>query len=255
MSIEADSILRGLDTKARVETPEQIWFEYGLAGPAQRGLAWLVDLLIRVILIVAVIMILGAAGAVSADDAFVGTGQGVLLVLVFVLEWGYYVFFDLIWSGRSPGKRAVGIRVVRDDGSALRFTESAVRNLLRAADSLPAAYLVGAVVSGFDPQFRRLGDLAAGTLVVRDETRGQRLPADDGGPDASGRHTLPQLGLSRAERQAISLFAARRKQLSHSRANELANMLAPVLSDRLGEPAPNEPAAFLVDIHRQMVRR
>src|SRR5215510_11634669 len=86
----------------------------------------------------------------------------------FVLFWGYYIFFEMLWNGQTPGKRWVGLRVIRTDGTPITLSESFIRNLTRLVDFLPAAYGIGIISMFLDKQSRRLGDLAAGTLVVHD---------------------------------------------------------------------------------------
>ena len=100
--------------------------------------------------------------------ALAGLGQGLMLLGFFLLEWFYPVFFELR-SGATPGKRAMGLRVVHDDGTPVGAVASVIRNLLRVADFLPLFYAAGLVSCLVDRDFRRLGDLAAGTLVVHSE--------------------------------------------------------------------------------------
>src|SRR4029079_4673215 len=95
-------------------------------------------------------------------------------LLAFAILWGYYIAFELLWNGQSPGKRAIGLRVVREGGRPITFVGSAVRNLIRIVDFLPALYGIGVVVMFVDRRSRRLGDLAGGTLVVK-ERRGVTL--------------------------------------------------------------------------------
>ena len=85
-----------------------------------------------------------------------------------IFYWGYYVFFEMLWNGQSPGKRWVGLRVIRTDGTPITLSEALIRNLVRIVDFLPATYGVGIITMFIDKQSRRLGDLAAGTLVVQD---------------------------------------------------------------------------------------
>ncbi|MEK7327557.1 MAG: RDD family protein, partial [Chloroflexota bacterium] len=89
-------------------------------------------------------------------------------LISFAFFWGYYILFEMLWNGQSPGKRWVGLRVIRTDGTPITLTESIIRNLVRLVDFLPAYYGVGVVTMFINEQSRRLGDLAAGTLVVHD---------------------------------------------------------------------------------------
>jgi hypothetical protein len=95
-------------------------------------------------------------------------GKAVGVVLLFLIWWGYFVLFETVWSGQTPGKRMLGLRVVRDQGFPVDFRTVLIRNLVRAADFLPGLYGIGVLFVWFHPQYKRLGDLAAGTLVIRE---------------------------------------------------------------------------------------
>ena len=158
-----------------VDTPENVAFGYEVAGIGSRFLAALVDtfIILFVQLIVGLTSVFLAwfvlRDLVGEDIAALGPWLLGLFGLVgFALLWGYYIFFEMTWNGQSPGKRWAGLRVIRMDGTPLTLTESLVRNLVRLIDFLPAYYGVGVVTMFINSQSRRLGDLAAGTLVVRD---------------------------------------------------------------------------------------
>jgi uncharacterized RDD family membrane protein YckC len=125
--------------------------------------AYLLDLLIRgvVLLVVSLILLVAMSGSQAVG--------GVVMVLAFVLEWGYYVLFETIAGGRTIGKRALGLRVVKEGGYPIGFIDSVLRNLLRGADILPFFYVVGLFAMAGDSRFRRIGDRVAGTLVVVEE--------------------------------------------------------------------------------------
>src|SRR5438128_2728302 len=125
-----------LDTTAAIEAPEHIRFEVRVAGPARRTLAYLVDLMLRAA-IVFVAMIPFAFMGTDIGDEFAATSQGILLLLLFVVEWGYYALFESIGNGQSPGKKMLGLRVIDQDGRPATFLAIVLRNLLRAADALP----------------------------------------------------------------------------------------------------------------------
>ncbi len=237
-----------LDTTAEIETPEHVRFRYHIAGPAKRALAYLIDLLVRaaIVLVVAVVCILGF----SMGDAFSHASVGVMAFVLFLVEWTYYVLFETLWSGRTIGKRALSLRVVTEGGHPLRFGDSVLRNLLRAADFLPAAYAIGLVVMGHDGRFRRLGDLAAGTLVVAEERASVAGPLVlDPPPSAAELRALPQrLPLSGEELDAIELFLRRAGKLSRAREAELAELVAPLYARRLGLRY-RDPARLLGVLH------
>jgi len=163
----------------------------------------------------------------------VGTGVGlsvpdlaiaVLVLVVFAGEWAYPVLFEVLWAGRTPGKASVGLRVVNDDGTPVSWSSSVLRNLLLAADVLPGSYLAGLVSMLLTRDFRRLGDLAAGTWVVHDaapEAAGSGVPADLS-------PLPPPLPLELDEQRAVIAYAERVASLSPERADELALLVPPL---------------------------
>lgn len=222
-----------LDTTLSIETPERVVFSHQLAGPAVRSAAYLLDLLLRGLFVMIVVMSL-SIGALATGELY-GFEAGLVLVLFFTLEWGYFVLFDLLLSGSSPGKRAFGLRVIHESGRPLTPSESILRNLLRAADILPLFYAIGISAMCFDTKFRRLGDLVAGTVVVREP----RVRLRRGRTTFAPREIigLPQRpALSREELSALALFERRASQLGRSRAAELAEILAPRLRARFDLP-------------------
>lgn len=224
-----------LDTTAEIETPEHVRFDYPLAGPSRRAVAYLIDALIRLGVLLALLFLLSLV-SVAAPDGFDGTSTGAFLVIYFALDWFYYVLFETLWSGRSPGKRVMRLRVVGQDGHSLTVLDSVLRNLLRAADFLPFGYAVGLVVMGRDPMFRRLGDMIAGTVVVVEEPA--RLTEKlllHPPPTAAELDALPQRPpVSRQELEAIELFLRRRSSLAPLRESELADLVAPLFAKRMG---------------------
>ena len=121
-----------------VRTPEQVFFRYELAGPIERGLAWLLDGVVSVGLTMAIVSALSPAGAF---------GGPLLYVFLFVVQWGYYVFFEWRWNGSSPGKRVMGLRVIQASGVHCPIERIVLRNFLRVVDSLPLLYLLGTVTT------------------------------------------------------------------------------------------------------------
>ena len=226
--------MRTLDTSIDVETPERVRVSFRLAGPAQRAAAYLIDVLVRVAVLMAVFIAAGVFGLFSSD-ALGGAGAGLVLLALFVVEWGYYVVCERVMNGRSIGKRVLHLRVVRSDGLPIGFAESLLRNLLRAADFLPFGYALGVVVTAIDPRFRRLGDLAASTMVVV-ERRQPVLPAVEIRPAVDPREleAIPQKPpLNQDEVEAIELFLRRAPDLNLSRGQELAELVAPVFAKRM----------------------
>ncbi|MCP1441276.1 putative RDD family membrane protein YckC [Pseudomonas sp. GGS8] len=200
-----------LDTRYHVETPEGIDLPLRPAGLMVRALAFAIDLGLRGLILGLLFMVLMFLGKLGA-----GLGS----ILLFVVSWWYMVLFEVLNQGRSPGKQWMGLRVVQDDGTPIGWSASLVRNLLRFVDMLPFGYFLGAISCLQNPTFKRLGDLAAGTLVVYSEqplTRPQL-------PDVPPRRTAFALTLT--EQRAILGFAERQSELSEARINELASILA-----------------------------
>ena len=146
-----------LDTLLIAEAPEGIALQLRPAGLSARVLAFLVDALIRLLLLVMLATLLGRVG---------GLGSMLLLVSVFLLEWFYPVLFELLPGSATPGKRLLGLQVTMDNGLPVTAGASVLRNLLRAADFLPSGYALGLLTLLLRRDFKRLGDVAAGTLVV-----------------------------------------------------------------------------------------
>jgi uncharacterized RDD family membrane protein YckC len=197
-----------IDPVRVLETPEGVDLSLHLAGPVPRAAAFVLDLLVRAAVYLALAPLLALAGV----------GTGLLLLALFLLEWFYPVFFELA-RGATPGKRALGLLVVHDDGTPVGPSASLIRNLLRVVDFLPVLYGAGLVTMMLDRDFRRLGDLAAGTLVIHasPDLSGRNIP-----PHASSR---PWRTLDLEAQQAILDYAERCPGLSPERRIELAEVL------------------------------
>ena len=221
-----------LDTTAVIETPERVRFRHRVAGPGPRALAWFADTAVAVGVFLLVVVALSAAGSATLANV----GNGIALVILFLLQWGYFILCEGLLGGRTPGKMIAGIRAVRDDGSPLRLTDVILRNLLRAADFLPFGYGIGVAVMSNDPRFRRIGDIVSTTTIVPAMLGTLRIepPVTD-----EERERLPgRVDLDRAEIEAIETFLRRRSQLSAERAEELAALFGPALGERTGVSAP-----------------
>ena len=173
-----------LDISLEVETPEQIALSYSIAGIGSRGAAAAIDTLITIAILVALtVILLIAANHMGPMPAKAPPSSAWVLafysIAQFVIMWGYYVIFEGIWDGQTPGKRIMKLRVVRDGGFSVTFGASAVRNLLRVVDAF-GVYLVAIVVALMNSSRKRLGDIVAGTFVVKEErvqVRSAPLPA------------------------------------------------------------------------------
>jgi uncharacterized RDD family membrane protein YckC len=247
-----------LDTDVAIETPEHIVFRYRLAGPARRLPAYLLDLLIcyASLAFVGLLVVLATAGAgavAGTAEGAAGAGVGLLLVLLFAVQWVYFAALEA-WRGRTPGKDALGLRVVTTAGRPVGFRAAALRNVLRAADALPLTYMAGALsIAGLASmsatrRFQRLGDLVAGTMVVIPE-RVRSTAAIVLSPPAHQAELAAVSGgmwLDADERQAIEMFLRRRSRLGRARELELAGMIAPALGSRLASSRGDGHATALV---------
>jgi uncharacterized RDD family membrane protein YckC len=251
----ASETKRAIDTDTEVETPEYVRFRYRTAGPTRRLAAYVIDLFVRVALVMVAVVALGFSSVLSAKD-LTEAASGVILVLLFVVEWGYYLLCETLWDGKTPGKHALSLRVVKEEGYPIRFVDSLLRNLLRAADFLPTCYAIGAVAMATDRRFRRLGDRVAGTMVIVEERRQVAAPVLLNPPptpaEIEGFAQRPRL--SSVELEALELFLRRRATLGPARGDELADMIAPSYAKRFGVHY-QDPTRFLALLYRRATER
>jgi len=187
------------------------------AGLCARSCAFLLDLLIRFMIFTALVTVAQLLGALA---------PAVLLIFLFLLEWLYPVAFELTRWGATPGKRALGLKVVMDNGLPITPAASLTRNLLRTADFLPLMYGFGLVCLLTRHDFKRLGDLAAATLVVYESREARRQPLAQIEPFA------PVIPVALQDQAAVIALAARAPRLTAERLDELAALAAPVSGDR-----------------------
>jgi len=221
-----------------IATPEQMSLDLPMAGIGSRFLAIAVDTLIQIgIGLVALIVVglLGVTGALSGiQQGSVWLVAGLVLV-IFLLMYGYFAIFEIIWNGQTPGKRIAGIRVVKDSGRPLTAAETIGRNLFRIVDNLPGFYAVGVLVALLNAKNKRIGDFIAGSIVVREASLSELKPvwqtpgetvALSGPPLGGARLSIEDLGL-------IDTFLNRRHNLApevRSRmAHQILNRLKPKL--------------------------
>jgi uncharacterized RDD family membrane protein YckC len=272
---ETDTSADGAGFGYRVETPEQIGLDYDVAGLGTRFQAALIDTIILAVTITLIIC-LGTFGLALSLDA-VADGEtaaiwafAIIILLIFAVFWGYYVVFETVWQGQSPGKRWTGLRVIREGGYPIGFSQAALRNIVRIADFLPFSYAIGATVMLFDKQSRRLGDFVAGTIVIkeaRDVTieslgaSGGPLPAAAmaGWPSSFGQPQadpvrIPNLNRLTSDDQALLReYFARRRSLSPQASQALALRLATAFATKLDySPTGDVPDVFLTRIARQL---
>lgn len=239
-----------------VTTPEHVEFEFELAGIASRALAWAIDAFILVTLILVLGLGVSMFGAVLG-----GLAMAVFSIVVFVVQWGYFVLFEWLWSGRTPGKRVVGLRVITEAGLKPDFFQAVSRNLLRTVDFLPGLYLTGVGSALLDAKQRRLGDLAAGTLVVAERrpvapssivSRAERHNTFLGDPAV----VLGARKISAPERDAMIALGLRRETLAVDVRHELFERLATHLEARTGvaRPAYFSPEKYVLNLAAVMLQ-
>lgn len=233
-----------------VTTPENVEFDFELAALGSRGAAWLVDGLIMAVLIVTLTFIVSMASSVLGQLANV-----LMLVGVFVVQWWYGAILEWAWKGQTVGKRALGLRVIQRNGLRVTFAQAVIRNLVRVVDSLPVTYLVGGVCALVDTQNRRLGDLAADTLVVVE----RRRPAPSAIVPAAMRYNSfvadPHVQhaarrISPPERDMMVSLGLRRESLPLGVRHELFEKLAAHLERQLGVTRPSalSPEKYVLNL-------
>jgi uncharacterized RDD family membrane protein YckC len=243
-----------------VSTPEGLDLTFALAGLGTRFVGLALDIAIQLVVFV---------GLVALSTLLPGETSGAIIaavvaVLAFVVLFGYWVAFETLDGGRSPGKRVVRTRVANRSGAAITFRQSAVRNLLRVVDFLPSAYLVGAVGIVVTRTNQRVGDVAAGTIVVREppaagRRRRRRSPSP---PMPVAVHDPRELlgwdvsGVSADQVATVRAFLGRRPDLTlearHRLAGELARALRPLVRTTAAEP---DDERFLEKLDRAKAER
>ncbi len=205
-----------LDTTKKIETPEGVELPLTCAGFYARSIAWLVDALIQGVLL----LLLGIALPSLGDF-----GMGLFLLAIFLINWFYPVLFEIYMHGQTPGKKIMRIQVLLMDGALVNWGASMLRNLLRTVDFLPFFYVLGFIAMLFSKDFRRLGDLAANTMVVykRHQQHQIDIPVSQA--------LTPALALTAREQQSIVSYAERMRQFSPERAEELARYAAPLVKN------------------------
>jgi uncharacterized RDD family membrane protein YckC len=214
-----------VDTTRRVATPEGIELTLHLAGPVPRAMAWAIDLAIRIAIVLAVMF-----GALQFGRA----GWGLVLLTAFFVEWLLPAWLETAWRGQTPGKRAMRLAVLNDDGTPVRWPAALTRNLLRAVDFLPFLYGAGLVSMLASRDFKRLGDLAAGTVVVYQPEKTAPIKSI---PESAA--IAPPVALDLEEQRAVLDLAERSASLTQERFEELAELPTPLVGSLHGRYAAN----------------
>ena len=212
------SLPNRIDDHHTIDTPEQTRLEFAVAGIGSRFLALTVDLLIQgaaglgLIILVILLRLTGLFNGLPLSGQWIAA---LLIAFTFLAHFGYFTAFEILWRGQTPGKRMMHLRVVKDSGRTLSASESILRNLMRIADQLPALYAVGMVSALLTSQNQRLGDLLAGSIVVREASLAQLRPVWDSSVIANP-VDMAQARLSGEDLALIEAFLARRSELPSS---------------------------------------
>jgi uncharacterized RDD family membrane protein YckC len=256
-----------------IDTPEMVAIEMQLAGIGSRFIALMVDYLIWIagfaVLALATHYFLPGIGAFSRISA--QWAVAIRIFIFFLLNWGYFTFFEAFWGGKTPGKRVARIRVIQCSGRAIGLFESMARNLIRYVDQFPLFYAVGVIAVFATRQHQRLGDLAAGTLVVRDRepetanwsgTGTRTITAGIFGPGTPAQEphrsiSLPATGLAKlsaADLEVLESFYSRRLDMSLATRQAIAQKIASAIQAKSGLEPPPEVGTetFLEAVARQL---
>ncbi|HEY6236670.1 MAG TPA: RDD family protein [Candidatus Elarobacter sp.] len=239
-------MLRSVD----VRTGESVAIRYELAGLGSRFLALVVDMLAQFAIALALLIVFAFAspavsrvGPLASKNVF-GWLLAFAVLIFFLIFFGWFIIFETWWSGRTPGKRALGLRVVRDGGFPIDIGAAIIRNLVRIAEAFLGFYAISAVSALVSKENKRLGDFAAGTLVVRDRA--------DAVPDLDAYLARParsEIGLSAEDRLLAERFLARRAALdSNARyrlAARIAERIRPTLSASYAHLSDEDLLEFL----------
>ena len=233
------------EDRISVATPEGVTLEATLAGVGSRFAAGVIDQLLRWAVLLALILLLLAVEGASDDD-YSGFAVAALIVTLFMVQFGYDVLFETLAGGRTPGKRWTGLRVVKLGGTPVTFLPSALRNVLRIVDSLPGFYLVGILFVMFTRNNQRLGDLAAGTIVVRERKQTTSLTTSVSGAPPADSALYDISAVSAEELATIRRFLDRRSALTPEARQRLARDMASRLMPKVvGPPRQWDSEDFL----------
>jgi len=259
----ADATGGQIDTRIEIVTPENIAFQYRVAGPFRRLPAFLIDVAIRVgVAIVGMIAFMLA----SRSAGVVGPGFGLGLLLWFGLTWFYGGLFEALWNGQTPGKRLMGIRVVSVEGQPITPFQAILRNILRVVDALPVwivylgpipvtlwLYQVGLLAALLNNRFQRLGDLAAGTMVVVEERRYLRGVVRINDPEAirAAASIPPTFQPSRSLARVLAAYVQRRQLFPWGRRFEIARHVGEPLRQKFQLPPGTDLDMLLCGLYRR----
>lgn len=256
-----------------IDTPELVEIEMPLAGIGSRFIALLVDYLIwgAAFLVLGLLFAVFLPGIEAFSKLSAEWAVAIVIFIIFLFNWGYFTLFEAFWNGRTPGKRVARIRVIQRSGRAIGLLESMARNLVRYIDFLPFFYGAGVIAIFATRQHQRLGDLAAGTLVVRDREMNEPAWGDSGArtftaqsfapsapaPEPHYAYTLPATGIAKlatTDLVVLEGFFSRRLDMSLPTRHALAERIAQAIHAKSGleQPAGASVETFLETTARQL---
>lgn len=256
-----------------IETPELVAIEMPLAGIGSRFIALLVDYLIwgAGLIVLSLLFLFFLPGIRAFSKISAQWATAISIFVVFLMNWGYFTLFEAFWNGRTPGKRVARIRVIQRSGRAIGLFESMARNFVRYVDQIPFFYAVGVITMFATRQHQRLGDLAAGTLVVRDREEEAPLWGESGArtftaqifapsapaPEPHTAFTLSASGVARlstADLEVLESFLSRRLDMSLDTRQVLAERIASAIKAKAGLEPPEGASVetFLEATARQL---
>lgn len=230
------------DTTFLVVTPENVSFDFHLAGPFHRVIALALDLFLLG-------LILGCAGI---GLGILGQGYfGLFYLLLFFLWWGYGGCMEALCNGQTLGKMALGLRVVSQSGLGINASQAVLRNILRGMDLFPP-FFPGILAMVASARFQRLGDMAAGTMVVV-ENRGALPKAPERVDNLAHALSLipPKFTAPISLREALTAYVGKRKTLSNARKREMASLVAAPLMRSWSLPKTVDPDLLLCALHEK----
>jgi len=250
-----DELPRRLESMHVVRTPEYVEFEFPLAGVMTRFLAWILDVILSTFIAMTATFVIFMAGFLVP-----GLATALVLIVWFLVNWGYFAFLEYRWAGQTIGKKVLGLRTIQESGVRVGFYQAVMRNLVRAVDHMPLLYLMGGTLTLISKKTRRLGDIAAGTVVVRDRRRA--IPASIAQPS----EMVPTLQDKRVEdrvrrasveeREVLLSAALRREELSMEARLSLFKALGAYVCDRfnLEKPEHLSDEKFVVALTSLLVK-
>lgn len=253
-----------IDSSIDIVTPENIAFQYQLAGPFRRLPAYLIDIALRLAAWVLLMMLFGISGLMSFGGA-----SGILFLFWFLLEWFYGGLFEAFWNGQTPGKRITGIRVLSRDGQPINALQAVLRNILRAADMMPVlpfsafgapptmlgipTYLVALSTQFLSRGFQRLGDIVCGTIVVVEDRSWLFGVSKLNDPSVVKLAELipANFQVNRRVSRALATYVERRKSFPRARRREIARHIALPLLERFQLPKDTSYDLFVCALYHR----